>query len=159
VEYNGGDLERIEHSLRRAGELTDDLSLLRLAYLEDSPLPATADTRITDLQDRARGLMSRREYAAAMPLYEELILEAPASDEDLFRAACVFKYAGATELAIDTGERVRLRTPDHVNNLVNLADAYRIVGNQARALELLAWVQERSPKTASIQKLEQLLNA
>ena len=158
VEYNGGDLERIEHSLRRAGELTDDLSLLRLAYLEDSPLSDHDDPELAGLQARGRELMSGREYAAAVPVYEEIIQRAPAATEELFRAACVFKYAGETERAVDTGERVRLRTPDHINNIVNLADAYRILGNQARALELLTSIRDRTPKTASIQKLEQLLN-
>jgi tetratricopeptide (TPR) repeat protein len=43
----------------------------------------------------------------------------------------------AFSLAIQYGERVRIRDAAHFLNLINLADLYRIQGNLDRALNLL----------------------
>ena len=50
VEKGDGNLERIEEAIRETGELTDDLSLMRIAFRDDVPL--TEESSVDQARDR-----------------------------------------------------------------------------------------------------------
>jgi tetratricopeptide (TPR) repeat protein len=68
------------------------------------------------------------------------------------------KKAGDYKAAIDFGERCMLREPEHLNNLINLADAYRLSGNTDRARQLVTRAVSLSPDHAAARKLADLMD-
>ncbi len=71
---------------------------------------------------RLKTLLRRREFAAAADKADDYAGKAPHDTELLYLVSYVYKCARKTALALDYGERVHLRRPDHEKNLVNLAD-------------------------------------
>ncbi|MEQ9364160.1 MAG: SpoIIE family protein phosphatase, partial [Leptospirales bacterium] len=166
VEKSGGDLKRIEAELGKTGILSDDLSLLRISYSGESP-PLSDESRAalkaareliagkhnaralelleTDAgRDQARLLAARAKLndqlgdpkrAAALTLqYLDLY---PWDTDFLYSAARILFRAGFVDLAVDAGERLRLRQPSHQRNLEQLAKIYEEeLGNHERAGEL-----------------------
>jgi len=168
VEESGGDLDRILDLLGKAGELTDDLSLMRIAYT------TPAKTKPDDYEIRRDAAISMIHGGSVEKALNELrILIAEYPDRDAFKAAigcCQRIYRGleseiresdlgagilrvqaeiledahiffplekeymylraytAFQLgnmsaAHEYAERFRLYYPDHVNNLVILAES------------------------------------
>ena len=76
VESNGGDLEKIVDSLLSEGELTDDLSLLRIGYREDliKPLPDVSSEYRT-LHDKALEAYKAGDFARVANLLEDAGIE------------------------------------------------------------------------------------
>lgn len=168
VENSQGNLEKIESEISKTGALSDDLSLLRISYAgEQSVLPAgsranlkTAKALINaeknqealDLmesdenRDHARFLSGRAKLsdrlgdskrAAALTL--QYLERYPWDTEFLYFATRILFRAGFIDLAVDAGERLRLRWPTHKRNLDHLAKIYaEELGNQDRAQELRA---------------------
>ncbi|TGK38663.1 stage II sporulation protein E [Leptospira gomenensis] len=58
----------------------------------------------------------------------------------------------------ELSEKFRLRFPDHVKNLIHLADLYRLQGNRNRSLYLLEKATELDPKNDRIAELRRLLS-
>ena len=77
--------------------------------------------------------------------------------EMIYLASYACKVCGNPGRAIELGERLRLRDPDLVRNLVNLADSYRLEGNRGAALLLLDRVRELEPDNSSVLKLAAVL--
>ncbi|MCB1316984.1 MAG: tetratricopeptide repeat protein, partial [Leptospiraceae bacterium] len=59
--------------------------------------------------------------------------------------------------AADYAERVRLRTPDNVLNLIHLADIYLHLGNPRRAGKMLERALELEPGNDRALKLQSML--
>ncbi|HBS03597.1 MAG TPA: stage II sporulation protein E [Leptospiraceae bacterium] len=162
VEQAEGQLDGIRDILQSRGELTDDLSLIRLEYLEDAPrtsdpgLPSSIKEHI-DAGDYAQAYRELegipwdypsalqagvwltgklKDYNTSAMLARRLVALDPTDSLALFRCSHALKRTGRLEDAIDYGERCRLRLPDHARNLTNLADCYRLKGNHDRAIQL-----------------------
>lgn len=73
--------------------------------------------------------------------------------EFLYIVSYLAKLSGQFELAIDYGERMRLRTPNHVRNLVNLSDCYLLIKQYDRALHLVSEAQHVDPENEKVAKL------
>jgi tetratricopeptide (TPR) repeat protein len=175
VEKSRGDLAGIENEISASGELSDDLSLLRIAYHGDAAL-CSAESRAVLHAARARIVQSQyaeaatlleadagrdraRLLAARAKLYHRMgdvqraaelavqYLEAyPWDTVFLYSAARILLRAGFVDLATDAAERLRLRRPTHRRNLEQLAAIYEEeLGNQERAREL------RSEAAAAVQ--------
>ena len=193
VEEGGGVLAKIEQSLLASGALTDDLSLLRLAWLEDAAIPeeprypdaflrdrdegrrALREGRLDDaraafdraaaaglhdpilLRDRARLEIRTHNFEQGLLLAERALQENDNDPEMIYLASYACKVCGNPGRAIELGERLRLRDPDLVRNLVNLADSYRLEGNRGAALLLLDRVRELEPDNSSVLKLAAVL--
>lgn len=162
VEQARGDLEGIKDALLKQGELTDDLSLLRIAYIEDAGmisdpgLPSSIKELIDSgeypeayqelekiswehpsaLQAGVWLSGKLKDYRTSAMLARRLIEIDPTDSVALFRCSLAHKKIGRLDEAIDYGERCRLRLPEHATNLANLADCHRLKGNLRRASQL-----------------------
>lgn len=166
VEASDADLDRLEAALRGVGELTDDLSLLRLEFrgtlalatdaineLEAAGVPADRRAASRVIRQRMQG----GEYAAAVRLAVAAARLYPEDSELIYLAACALKCNGDFERAVDFGERLRLRDPDHVRNTLNLADAYRLSGLRERAAETLESLNPDGRTHAAFARLQSML--
>ncbi len=189
VAESGGDLRRIFELLSKQGILTDDLTLLRIGYMEDWPLAADAPPAPAAL-DVARSLVAERRFEDALQALEtalasvdgggaraehlDLLAEcalrsrrgdaalqysldyfnkAPADSDGLFRASQAARLASRFDLAVELGERVRLRRPLDGAALAALADSWRRQGQIERARLLLLRAVELAPNHPAVQRI------
>lgn len=160
VEEGRGILREIDEAIRRRGEMVDDISLLRISYLEDAPsvpeenVPEQYERErnaaraafaagnyaaarlhyvrtfthyegdVQDALEFARSCVELEDYESVGDFIEECTGRFPGEDELILIGARAYKHLGRFELAADYGERMRLRKPHHVENLLNLADIY-----------------------------------
>ena len=187
VEEGNADLEQIYRLLMASGELTDDLSLVRMQYTGPGievgpPDPETRDligvVRKAEREGRhgeAIGLLEqgcvanpqslriRRElvglyyrqqkYEQALEILRGYVHANPGDTEMLYMAAVLAKRLHKHDYGIDLGERVRLREPGHVRNLVNLANLYLNAGNARRSEHILSEAIAREPNNRAAAKL------
>ncbi len=191
VEEANADLDRIQVLLESMGQLTDDLSLLRVVYTgeelnleRDTELAreALAEARrfaregdwagavrtlqaaqnimpenLRILRELAGALYKQRNYAHASRAFSAYMDLNPGDTEMIYIASVVEKKLRNYELSADLGERVRVREPGHVKNLVHLADIYLRLKAPERAMKLLHTAMERDPSYGPARKLKQAL--
>ena len=199
VERAGASLGSIVRELEGAGQLTDDLSLVRISYREDSGVADAPSERALAARSRAIAL-SAEAGPGAWPILEEALLLlpddielasacaaycrrvgdqerscdlferccriAPETPEFLLRAAAAYKLRFSTErrrslleTAVDFGERLRLRNFEHAGNVIQLADAYRLLGQIDRARQMLLEAEVLAPADPRIAQLRSRLGA
>jgi tetratricopeptide (TPR) repeat protein len=193
VSEHPASLEELVPSLLAAGGQTDDLSLIRVGYLEDPPFEETMiPPEYSAHRDRARALgkderiqeaiqeleraiairdevaedvlllarLHRREknYARAAELYIHLTQLEPIETRYLYDAALMLKLSRDFIRAADFGERCRLRDPEHLKNLLNLADVYRGLKHYDRSEAVLGRVLAREPENPEALLLKQALD-
>ncbi|MCW7471432.1 SpoIIE family protein phosphatase [Leptospira kanakyensis] len=172
VERGKGDLKSIYKSILETGELTDDLSLMRISFKENTTLPARsirkesyelmrkARTNIKDGQlekakqnlvdankinpenqeiSRAliRLLVRMKDYGFAAEKLNAYIEEFPGDTDLIYLASFTYKQTKEYGKAIDMGERIRLRNPGHLSNLLRLVQLYLLIGNLPKAEKTL----------------------
>ncbi|MCW7482162.1 SpoIIE family protein phosphatase [Leptospira kanakyensis] len=172
VERGKGDLKSIYKSILETGELTDDLSLMRISFKENLSLPARsirkesyelmrkARTNIKDGQlekakqnlvdankinpenqeiSRAliRLLVRMKDYGFAAEKLNAYIEEFPGDTDLIYLASFTYKQTKEYGKAIDMGERIRLRNPGHLSNLLRLVQLYLLIGNLPKAEKTL----------------------
>ncbi|MCE9500845.1 MAG: SpoIIE family protein phosphatase [Leptospira sp.] len=81
-------------------------------------------------------------YEKASKISAEVVHMVPGDTELLFQTSYILKKTGDYATACDLGERVKLRNPSHVRNLINLADSQFFNGNRERAKMLIDLVLE-----------------
>ncbi|MBI3396311.1 MAG: SpoIIE family protein phosphatase, partial [Spirochaetia bacterium] len=184
VEAADAVLGNIRSHLEEFGALTDDLSLIRIAYRgERGGTVADQREEIVKLRKDARALVQeskfeeaaevlnqalriepaslktirmlvqtyvqQKDYEKAFDRIEDYIYLRPLDTEIIYLASHLCGKLGRLQDAAEFGERVRLRSPDFVRNLLNLADVYLLLGNQSRAEKLLdeaAAIEPANPK-------------
>ena len=87
-----------------------------------------------------------KNFKTAIRQCENYLNERPADTEFLFLTSYAYKQAREFTNALDYGERVHLREPGHVKNLINLAEIYTLSGNKKRADYLLSVVEGIEPE-------------
>ncbi len=138
VENGDGRLDGIMKSIEACGQLTDDISLVRVGYRENGTNGVKGTgTDLPALVKSIRSHLASKQYLAAAPLTERYADLRPVDSAALFTAAYCFKKAGDLSRAADFGERLRLRMPRDFRNLVNLAEIYAALGNHERALRII----------------------
>lgn len=90
-------------------------------------------------------LLQNNRFKTALPVSEALIDLDPFDSEIIFLASYVNKKLGNFRKACDLGERVKLRIPKHVKNLINLADSYFMLGDVPRAIYIIESSLKLSP--------------
>lgn len=192
VEESGGDLELLVQGLESYGELTDDLSIVKLTYLKDpvrlesvanlASFPFPDEIYLKCLQDEnwentiyhlenLKSKMSEEflppvfkkelakvyykvgKYEEALFLFEELISEFPEDIEVIFNASLIYKKLKRYYESIELGERVLLREPDFLNNIVNLAESYILIYERKMALVLLEKIESLDSEHLYSQKI------
>ncbi len=194
VEESSGQLENIAENLLKFGELTDDLTLLRISYFEDYQGTSDAadnseqranmlkaaqqaikmadyDIAVSRLEEAyqlqkqseillllVKALVQDRQFEKAARFAEDGTAEFPAVIEFSYLASKAYKASRRFKKAADHGERVRLRHENNVNNLLNLADVYRLIGNRDRALMLVELARQFDANNANLKKLEDAID-
>ncbi len=120
--------ENLELSRKKLQERRSEeaLRILRETYELDSGRQET-------VQLLMRVLMKKKIYREAAKVCKEYLKSNEVNTDMMFRASYCLKMSGSYEEAIDLGERVKLRDPRHLRNLVNLADLYAYTKNFYRA--------------------------
>ncbi len=77
----------------------------------------------------------------------------PMDTEIMYITAFCARKVADIKTAIDFGERVRLRDPNHVKNLINLGQTYLADKNLSRAENILSSALELDPENPSLQRL------
>lgn len=70
-----------------------------------------------------------------------MISEFPEDVEIIFNASLIYKKLKRYHESIELGERVLLREPDFLNNIVNLAESYILIYEREMALGLLEKIE------------------
>lgn len=101
---------------------------------------------------------SQKDYKDFIPLCEEYISLNPMDSDYYFKISYAYKFEGNFPIAIDYGECLKLREPLNINNLLNLADINRKIGNFVRANKLLSDVISIDPNNQKAQELHRMLD-
>ena len=104
------------------------------------------------LRGAAMLLIKAREYERAVTYCERYLNITPGDTSFCYYTASVYRQLQRYAEAVDLGERCRLRAPEHIENLLNLAQAYKAQGQTEReefVLELARAVDPAHPKLRS----------
>lgn len=190
VESGKGELDKIYDELAKYGSLTDDLSLLRVSYIEEKErykiekerlkeiqallLKAKEASESSDLQEAVAYLeeansleenipeikkkfiqlyLKLKDYGNAKKMAKDYSLLRPMDTEIMYITAFCARKVADVKTAIDFGERVRLRDPGHVKNLINLGQTYLADKNMDRAENILSSALELDPENPSLERL------
>ena len=137
VEKSAGDINKIVDLLYKTGEITDDLSLLSIQFTGKEPLTQREADR-----NRIKTLIQVKEYQQAIVVAEDYLNLNPSDTESIFLISYAYKKLQKFKEAIKFGERVRLREPEHIRNLVNLAHCYFRLKNIQRAKYLAGLIPD-----------------
>ncbi len=169
VNESGGKLEKLLETIQEHGDLTTDISLLRIGYLEnhtpEKPKPqnreigdlinksikSRQDGKLADayLAIKEANKIEKNDPAVLKELiqvnvllknyknasnYADVYIELfPLDTNSMYVASFCGKNANDLQKAAVIGERLRLREPELVKNIVNLAHIYMMMNNNARA--------------------------
>ncbi|MBL8019307.1 MAG: SpoIIE family protein phosphatase [Leptospirales bacterium] len=191
VEEANGDLEDIVGRIKARGEITDDLSLLRVSFAgtpgsfqappEDyksqiekaratvgpaalSLFSSAFETWANDangLIEAAKIAAQQKEWKLAVRFLDLALAAEPGNSETLFQLALAMRQAAQTRKdalnAAEVGERLRLRNPEHLGNLILLAELYRLAGNPERARVYLSRAEGLDASHPGIDRLRSSL--
>lgn len=187
VEKGEGDLLKIVEQLKILGELTDDLSLLKLSYGAEQE---SLDPENEQIKRRGAQFFSEQKYQLALEefrkvlasqkdrdcyqqaalclknlgekgqlalLLEESAKAFPADRNLLYQTSLAFKKEKSYEKALEYGLRVFLTEPGHLNNLINLSDLYRLSGQVVEAKKISAQAALLDPDNKHLARLIKML--
>lgn len=162
VEEGEGKLEKTVDSILNKGELTDDFSLIRIEFRPDQGLTDSfrqeETERLEYLLSIAKSSMRDKDFVSASVNFGLAAEEFPHSLESYYYASLCYKYRKDFQEALNYGERLYLRDPEHLKNLINLADIYRYTGNFTRASILLTRIDELDPGNDKAIKIRELID-
>ncbi|MBK8397868.1 MAG: SpoIIE family protein phosphatase [Leptospiraceae bacterium] len=137
VEESGADINKMVDILYKKGEITDDLSLMSIKFVSNEPLVESEPAR-----KRITTLIHEKNFTQAALEAEDHLTLNPSDSECIFLLSYSYKKLQKFKEAIKAGERVRLREPGHVRNLVNLAHCYFRMKDMDRAKYLAGLIPE-----------------
>ncbi|MCR9144117.1 MAG: SpoIIE family protein phosphatase [bacterium] len=124
-------------------------------FLRQARMRSPESVRV--LKDLAVASYNLRDFNTAATLGREYVDLRPGDTEMIYMASLAFKklrsFAGAADLA----ERVRLRDPRNVKNLLHLTEVHMFGGNLNRAEYILGHVFEVDPDNEKAQRLKERL--
>ncbi|TGN08435.1 SpoIIE family protein phosphatase [Leptospira ilyithenensis] len=190
VERGQGDLEKIYDELQKIGSLTDDLSLLRVSFVEEREKARIEKEKLKEIQsllgkakqasdsqdlqeavaylEEANSLeanipeikkkfiqlyLKLKDYGKAKSLARDYSELKPMDTEIMYVTAFCARKVADLKTAVDFGERVRLRDPQHVKNLINLGQTYLAEKNYVRAEIILTAAVVLDPENPSLARL------
>lgn len=148
-----GELPQVYEICAQRGEITDDYSLLKIAYFGDT-MP---ETEKTAMRSASGAYYRAQNYLKAIAEGEKYLNSRPADTQFMRFLSRCHRLAGNYEIAIDLAERLRLRQPDDTRNLTNLAAMHILRGDASRAQQLVAEIRALDAQYPALRKLDELL--
>ncbi len=181
AEQSEGSLPEMLSLLHQSGEISDDLSLLRIEF-RHSPLhliPAQTVSIPDNLEqfkeyllqfnetpewyslarELALALFRQKKYRECSELSEDLSSRNPALEDFIYLSAYTAKLSGQYASAILLSERLRLRNRRHAKNLVNLIDSSIADARFERAETLLEEAASLGLENSNIERLKNVLHS
>ncbi len=170
------DMNLLEQEITNFGELTDDLSLLKIHYKPgtEKEIQLRRATH-TPLIEQAKNLYKEKQFQKAIDLLEQKSVDRncvraqdmltklymqisdygrayyyaekahhglPEEERYLYITSLCAKKIKNWKKAMDHGERLHLRNPENIKNLINLADSYRQADMPEKAWQLIKEADE-----------------
>lgn len=146
----GPTLKKIKAFLLKE-DLNGALSVLEQAYKKDKHQKEYINLLI-------KIYMKQKDYLKASEICKDFLKENEVDTNFMFKASFCFKKARLFEDAIEYAERVKLREPALVRNLVHLADLYAFTKNYKRSKKLLYRVLSVEPENKDAKKILEVVN-
>ena len=107
------------------------------------------------------GLLSfkARDYVSAVDVIRRYLKDDPAYEEFWYYLSMAEKKLGHYNMAMEAGEKLRERNPDHTLNLLNLADVNRLMGKRDASIALTELVLKLEPDNTGANRLMQILTS
>ncbi len=109
------------------------------------------------LKELIRAYIKKNNFKKAARYAEDFNFLRPAESEYMYIASYCHKMAGDIEKAVKIGERLRIREPRMLKNLINLADVYILKKNYARAKLMLDTIREIDQENSKMIKLYKIM--
>lgn len=154
IEQSQADLDRLTASIQKIGKLTDDLSLLKIEFSLSSTLPADVDALWQEITTRIQA----KDYAECIPYLVKYIHFHGENPTSYFYLSVCYKSLKLYDNAIEAGLQAYRENAGGLENLINLADAYRLAGNQQAAQTYLQEARSIAPRNKMVLKLVKLLS-
>ncbi|PJZ69848.1 histidine kinase [Leptospira perolatii] len=180
IQESKGELSEVVASLDRFGEMTDDLTIVKVSYLRDpvrlSKISSedfpdenymkynksrdwqTASEYLEAHQEGQKELPSpifqkelarvyykTRKYDSALSIFESLVQEFPEDIESMYFASKIHMKSKRYKQSIELSERISLREPGFLNNLLNLATCYIHLQKPILSKRILSRVEHLDP--------------
>jgi len=149
--------ERLSEFREKAKTLAADRKFIEATQVLDEAL-ALDPKSIKSIRMIVRILLEQKDYEEAFAHAEDYIYLKPMDTEMIYLASYLCKKLGRLADAAEFGERVRLRSPQFVRNLVNLAEVYRFLKNPGRARKIIDEALKVEPENAKALKVAQGLS-
>lgn len=164
VTASRADLVELVKELQRQGRLIDDLSLMRLGYREDAPAAADGKPRRKKLEGELIAARQLKDWPVALERAKKLSELHPENANYLLHVLKLARRdylstlrSDTLKLAIDYGERLRLRNRRDARALLYLADTYRMQGQAGRARKILSEAEDAGADQQALERLKRLL--
>lgn len=131
-------------------EIEEAISFLQEAEALDSRIPEVK-------RNFVKLFLQLKDYSKAAHYAEDYLNLKPVDKEILYVASYSARKAGQFQKALDFGERLRLREPDHFKNLMNLAQIYIAMKNQERAMTIIQAALHLEPENEAVLRIRDML--
>ncbi|EQA45340.1 SpoIIE-like protein phosphatase domain protein [Leptospira broomii serovar Hurstbridge str. 5399] len=149
--------EKVLEFLRQAKERANNKDIKEaLSFLEEAEM---IDSRIPEVKKNfVRLFIKMKNYPKAVLYAEDYLNIKPVDKEILYVASFAARKAGDLGKAQDFGERLYLREPEHLKNLINLAQTYIALKNYERAVKMTIAAQILDSENEIILRIRDVLN-
>ncbi|HCL58032.1 MAG TPA: hypothetical protein DHW82_13640 [Spirochaetia bacterium] len=190
VERSEADLNQIILEIKKMGEITDDLSLIRIFYKKEI-MPEISEVEAFKIKMKAEKAFQENRLEEAVNIFlnlaskykkqavysriidcyrllgnnylekeaeilETALIQFPSNLDFIFNISLVYKKLKNYEKALDYGEKFRLYQEYHINNLINLADIYRLAKNDIGFLKIMNILKMIAPNNVNYIKLKEI---
>ncbi|MBW0433042.1 SpoIIE family protein phosphatase [Leptospira yasudae] len=148
--------EQIRELLKKAKEGAGNKEIEEaISYLEQAE---SLNNQVPEVKKLFVSLfLKKKDYRNAALYAEDYLNLKPVDKEILYIASTAARKAGSLQKALDFGERLKLREPTHMKNLVNLAQIYIALKNYKRAMEMVEIALSVDPHHEVILKIQDVL--
>lgn len=132
-----GDLQKIYQSIISHGNLIDDLSLLKITFSNNYFKGENSKKGIDEISKLLEEYKNKKAYDQIIELGTEILFDYPYLSKWIYEISYAYFCLKNYFMAIDFGERLLLREPENVENLINLIESYLHIDNYEEAKKLL----------------------
>lgn len=146
------DFHRIKKSLSAesiSDEIYEELQKLLEKWPDDKDL----------LKTGIRSAIRKKKYHFAIKMLESYTIISPEETDFIFLFSYCLKKTKQLKRAADMGERVRIRKPENISNLINLSEVYLRLKNRKRAKILIEEVLKMDAGNKRAKMILDKLNA